>query len=114
MLSFTKTLFSLSLLSLSSQVASAHTVSGTNVAIDASVEEVVLQNKGLTSVTFKNVDRARIRVLWLDRNKLASLPAVIGSLTALTELHLNDNQLTSLPAEIGNLTALMYLYLGVN
>jgi hypothetical protein len=82
-----------------------HTVSGTKVAIDGSVEEVDLQNKGFTSVTFKNVDRARIRKLNLYFNELTSLPAEIGSLTALTELYLGGNQLTSLPAEIGNLTA---------
>ena len=36
----------------------------------------------------------------------AWLPAEVGQLTSLQELHLHDNQLTSVPAEIGQLTSL--------
>ena len=42
--------------------------------------------------------------------RLASLPAEIGQLTALTELHLSGcSKLASLPAEIGQLTGLKML-----
>ena len=43
-----------------------------------------------------------------------ALPAEVGQLTSLQELHLHDNQLTSVPAEIGQLTALEALYLRGN
>ena len=39
------------------------------------------------------------------RDRLASVPAEIGQLASLTELHLDFNQLTSVPAEIGQLRA---------
>ena len=37
------------------------------------------------------------------------MPAEIGQLTSLRELHLGGNQLTSVPAEIGQLTSLTEL-----
>ena len=43
-----------------------------------------------------------------------ALPAEVGQLTSLQELHLHDNQLTSVPAEIGQLTALTHLFLDSN
>ena len=43
-----------------------------------------------------------------------AVPAEIGQLTSLTELHLRGNQLTSLPVEVRQLTSLMYLNLGGN
>ncbi|ACO64652.1 predicted protein [Micromonas commoda] len=50
-----------------------------------------------------------LRVLYLNNNKLTSVPAEIGQLTSLEELHLHENQLTSVPAEIGQLTSLTSL-----
>ena len=55
-----------------------------------------------------------LRVLYLNNNKLTSVPAEIGQLTSLEELHLHENQLTSLPAEIGLLTSLWQLQLHCN
>jgi leucine-rich repeat protein SHOC2 len=49
--------------------------------------------------------------LFLNDNQLTSLPAELGTLTALRVLNLNENQLTSLPAELGTLTALTMLLL---
>jgi leucine-rich repeat protein SHOC2 len=43
--------------------------------------------------------------LRLDGNRLTSLPAEIGQLTALEELHLNGNLLTTVSAAIGQLRA---------
>ena len=42
------------------------------------------------------------------------MPAEIGQLTSLRELHLHNNQLTSVPAEIGQLISLEGLYLNFN
>ena len=50
----------------------------------------------------------------LEYNQLTSVPAEIGQLTSLRELHLHINQLTSLPAEIGQLTSLKVLNLHEN
>jgi hypothetical protein len=52
--------------------------------------------------------------LHLDGNRLSGLPAKIGQLKELTELHLNGNQLSALPVEICQLTALTELYLQGN
>ena len=52
--------------------------------------------------------------LHLNYNQLTSLPAEIGQLVVLTELRLDGNQLTSLPAEIGQLAGLKYLELSDN
>ena len=52
--------------------------------------------------------------MYLRGNKLTSLPAEIGQLTALEWLNLRYNQLTSLPAEIGQLTSLTELWLSLN
>ena len=46
--------------------------------------------------------------------KLTTLPADIGQLTSLMDLHLTDNQLTSVPSEIGQLTSLTQLGLHGN
>ncbi len=50
----------------------------------------------------------------LTGEQLTELPAEIGQLTNLEELHLLDNQLTELPAEIGQLTNLQVLALTKN
>ena len=49
-----------------------------------------------------------------DFDLTGALPAEIGRLSALTELHLGDNHLTSLSAEIGQLAVLEVLDLGGN
>jgi Leucine-rich repeat (LRR) protein len=52
--------------------------------------------------------------LYLDGNKLTSLPSQIGELYKLTRLGLSNNQLTTLPAEISNLKDLTSLDLKGN
>ena len=55
----------------------------------------------------------RVTSLWRQSNNLTGdIPASIGDLTALEELHLESNQITSIPESIGNLTALTKLWLG--
>ena len=58
----------------------------------------------------------RLAGIILPRNQLTgSIPAELGHLTKLTELHLNENQLTGpIPPELGNLTNLLYLSLDEN
>ena len=50
----------------------------------------------------------------LVKNQLTSLPAELGGLTGLRELHLSGNGLASLPGEIGKLSNLEGLHLGDN
>jgi len=52
--------------------------------------------------------------LYLDGNRLTSVPAALGHLSSLSELTLNRNQLTSVPAELGNLFSVTELYLDEN
>ena len=53
------------------------------------------------------MENGRVVKLSLDDFGLTgAVPAEVGRLSALRELHLSHNQLTSLPAEIGQLTAL--------
>jgi leucine-rich repeat protein SHOC2 len=49
--------------------------------------------------------------LQLPGNRLTSVPAELGNLTALKLLDLNGNNLTSVPAALGKLPALTQLYL---
>jgi len=57
----------------------------------------------------------RVTRLWLQLNNLSgSLPASIGDLTGLEELHLESNNITSIPEEIGSLTAMTEFWIGWN
>ena len=52
------------------------------------------------------------RLIMESNNLIASLPAELGSLTALSDIRLNSNSLTgSIPAELGDLNALTILNL---
>ena len=97
--------------------SAGYTIKDREATIDASREEVGLggkYDKNLASITFKNLDNARIVRLNLYNNQLTSLPVEIGRLTGLTRLDLDNNRLTSLPAEIGKLTGLTWLWLQNN
>ncbi|KAF7816146.1 LRR repeats and ubiquitin-like domain-containing protein [Senna tora] len=50
-----------------------------------------------------------LTVLSLNQNHLTTLPALLGSLTSLKELHVSNNKLSGLPNEIGHLTQLEVL-----
>jgi Leucine-rich repeat (LRR) protein len=52
--------------------------------------------------------------LWLDGNRLTSIPSFIGNLTNLKHLDLSVNQLTDLTEEIGCCTQLIDLTLSTN
>lgn len=56
----------------------------------------------------------RLRILYLERNRLSTLPAELGHLSRLTHLNLESNQLSTLPPEIGRLAALRELNLNGN
>ncbi|RLD56611.1 MAG: hypothetical protein DRJ05_11050, partial [Bacteroidetes bacterium] len=57
----------------------------------------------------------RVTKLWRQSNNLiGDIPASIGDLTALEELHLESNTINSIPESIGNLQALTKLWLGWN
>ena len=55
-----------------------------------------------------------LKVLRLERNKLASLPPDLGELARLEELWLSDNEIASLPASIAKLGKLRRLRLARN
>ena len=63
-------------------------------------------------VTMENGRVVMLRLF--DFGLTGAVPAEIGRLSALTELHLGDNHLTSLSAEIGQLAVLEVLDLGGN
>ena len=55
-----------------------------------------------------------LKVLRLERNKLASLPPDLGELARLEELWLSDNQIESLPASVAKLKRLRTVRLARN
>jgi hypothetical protein len=56
-----------------------------------------------------NCRLSKLRSLFLNNNKLTSLPGSMGTLTLLTELNVANNPLTSLPTELGNIQKLKTL-----
>ena len=70
-------------------------------------EGVELDGDRVVKLDFDGVDFG-----WTD--ELTNVPAEIGQLTSLKELHLSGHKLTSVPAEIGQLTSLDWLYLSGN
>jgi Leucine-rich repeat (LRR) protein len=52
--------------------------------------------------------------LWLNDNRLTSLPSELGQLSKLTYLNLDRNPLTALPDSLGRLSNLTWLRLNQN
>lgn len=70
---------------------------------------------GLVSVPDSLLGLTSLRVLSLNSNKLAALPAALGEkLSSLRELYLSDNQLSSAPSSLGSLANLTLLDLSSN
>eukprot|EP01043_Picozoa_sp_COSAG02_P032971 COSAG02_NODE_2226_length_9456_cov_6.430587_4_plen_1233_part_00 len=65
-----------------------------------------LTNNQLESLPASVFDLSELQQLWVDVNKLTSLPPEIGKLTNLWYLKLDENDLVWLPDEIGQLQAL--------
>ena len=79
------------------------------------VVKLVLVESRLTGAVPAEIGQlASLRELHLRGNWLTSLPAEIGQLTSLRMLSLDNNPLTSLPAEIGQLASLEVLNLSHN
>ena len=79
------------------------------------VVKLVLVESRLTGAVPAEIGQlASLRELHLRGNWLTSVPAEIGQLTSLRQLCLSGNELTSLPVEIGELKALTELHLGGN
>jgi hypothetical protein len=78
------------------------------------VVEIDIGRNQLASVPASLGELTALTTLWLSGNQLTSVPAALGELTALRELYLFDNQLTSVPAALGGLTALTHLDLSHN
>lgn len=67
--------------------------------------------QGLRALSSSLFNYTFLDKLYLNHNKLKSLPPAIGQLQKLTHLDLSGNELTELPEEIGMLTNLNKLYL---
>lgn len=73
-----------------------------------------LTDRGLTSISLKEVPQDNLRVVDLSHNPLTELPPEIGQLSNITGLYVKDAQLRELPPEIGQLTNLKSLILSNN
>lgn len=65
-------------------------------------------------VVFTDWALRHVRILWLNDNDIAELPAEIGILKELTQLRVFKNKLVQLPPEIGELSALQILWVQDN
>jgi leucine-rich repeat protein SHOC2 len=70
--------------------------------------------EGVTLGEVGGESEGRVRLIILEDKHLISVPAVIGSFSSLTELHLGGNNLICLPAELGLLAKLTVLFLNEN
>jgi leucine-rich repeat protein SHOC2 len=83
-------------------------------AIIARVDELILQECGLSILPASIGDLTNLNLLDLYDNNLKVIPESIGNLSKLTNLNLNLNQITTLPASICQLTNLTSLVLSDN
>jgi CCR4-NOT transcription complex subunit 6 len=67
--------------------------------------------QGLRAMATSLFSYGFLEKLYLNHNKLKTLPPAIGQLRKLTHLDLSGNELTELPEEIGMLSNLKKLYL---
>jgi len=67
--------------------------------------------QGLRSVSIQLFDYPFLKKLYLNHNKLSTLPSAIGRLRGLTHLDLSVNELVTLPPEMGMLVNLNSLLL---
>lgn len=89
---------------------------------DAQVVQLLLDKCKLTNVSTSDVavlEEGRVVSLNFTNKNVSSdgiteIPAEIGKLTALQELHCSDNSITVIPPEIGNLVNLQKLDLSSN
>jgi Leucine-rich repeat (LRR) protein len=82
--------------------------------IPLETEILYLDKNKLTEIPAKIGELVNLRELHINNNMLTTLPPEIGKLVNLTDLNVSFNGLTSLPPEIGNLVSLKRLYLGIN
>ena len=78
------------------------------------VRELDLSGRQPSSLTVSLEEHADLEILRLDDNALAMLPAAIGSLRRLREIHLRRNLLPELPAVLWTLPGVETLSLGEN
>nr|KAJ3418349.1 hypothetical protein HK105_000019 [Polyrhizophydium stewartii] len=102
-------------------------------AANAQRFDATVKNGSAGSLEMLEWENNKLFALWLDQNKITSLPDSIGNLKELTHLYvlqtrvhlmamvsrtrcrdLTSNQLSSLPASLGGLSKLQGLFVGIN
>jgi Leucine-rich repeat (LRR) protein len=86
---------------------------GDVTVVDLSHQDIT-EIDGSSIARLTEEQRQRVKVLYLDDNKLTSLPDTIGLLDNLEVLWLSDSKLKSLPDAIAKLENLKYLDVRVN